>query len=728
METLKDIHFQEPLRIYSKDGKLIEEFGSKRRIPITIAQVPQDLINAILATEDQRFFEHPGIDLAGLIRAAILVIKSGEKKQGASTITMQVARNFFLTRKKTYIRKINEILLAIKIDKELSKEKILELYLNKIYFGQGAYGVAAAAMVYYNKELVELDLAQLAMLAGLPQAPSKINPIANPDAALKRRTHVLGRMLDENAISKKRYLEAMSTPITAKYHAKKIEVSAPHAAELIRQILHEQLGDMIYASGYKVYTTIDSNKQEYANQALIQGIEEYDMRHGYRGPLDKQDDFNNINWDNYPSTPKYKVAMVTNVTDEYAEAMLADNSTIQITLDNLKWARKEMNDGKYLGPVITTPSDVVSIGDIIHLRLDNDIWSLTQIPKVEGGLIALDPKSDEILAMVGGYDFNLNRFNHVTQAKRQPGSAMKPFIYASALEKGYTLATKVNDAPIVKKDQSQDNLMWRPQNHNHKFTGITSLREGLKRSKNLVTIRILESIGIDYALKQINKFGFDTSKFPASLSLALGTPNISLMELAAGYAAFANKGLPSKPFLISKIYNAKGKVIFAKPTEKEKSLAISPQVAYLINSVLKDIVQSGRTGSLTKQYINRTDVAGKTGTTNSHKDTWYAGFNPELVAISWLGYDSPKSIHEYGWRSAFPIWLYFMRDALQGSPEQEMPEPSNLVRVRIDPQSGLLATSEQPDSYFEIFRQDTAPTTYADNKYAASQTSTDYLF
>jgi penicillin-binding protein 1A len=408
--------------------------------------------------------------------------------------------------------------------------------------------------------------------------------------------------------------------------------------------------------------------------------------------------------------------------------MLFDQSTIQIPLANLKWARKELNDGKRLGPVIARPSDVVNIGDIIHIRASDDGWLLTQIPKVEGGLIAISSKSDEILAMVGGYDFNLNSFNHVTQAKRQPGSAMKPFIYASALEKGYTLATKINDAPIVKQDQSQDNLVWRPQNHNHQFTGITSLREGLKRSKNLVTIRILESIGVNYALSQINKFGFDTSKFPASLSLALGTPNISIMELAAGYAAFANKGLPAKPYLIAKIYNSKGKLIFNKEAQQEKKPAISHQVAYLISSVLKDIAQSGVAGNLTKKYINRTDVAGKTGTTNSHKDTWYAGFNPEIVAVSWLGYDTPKSIHEYGWRSAFPIWLYFMRDALQGTPEQDMPEPSDLVRVRIDPNSGLLATSEQPDSYFEIFRKDTAPTTYSNNSYSKMQPPTDYLF
>ena len=580
-----------------------------------------------------------------------------------------------------------------------------------------------------EKVLEELSLAQIAMLAGLPQAPSRINPIANPKAALKRRKHVLGRMLDENVITKKQYQEALDSPITAKYYPKQIELSAPHAAELIRNVLYTHLGDIIYTSGYKVYSSIDSEKQTHANRALIQGVEEYDLRHGYRGPLDNSIDIESVNWEKYPVTDKLQLGYVADIHEDSVSIITKDHQLQTIPFSNMSWARKALKNG-YLGNHPQKPSDILHIGDLIHVADTKNGWKLAQIPEVEAGLVAIDPKTDEILALVGGYNFNLNRYNHVTQAKRQPGSSFKPFIYAAALEKGYTLTTKVNDAPIIKKDQSQDNLIWRPQNHNHKFTGMTSLRDGLFRSKNLVTIRILESIGIRYALDQISKFGFDTKEFPASLSIALGTPNLTLIDLAAGYAAFANEGIPAKPYLISKIVNPKGDIIFTKDnlSLSEKKPAISKQVAFLITSVLKEIVQKGRTSVMAKQLINRVDIAGKTGTTNNHKDTWYAGFNKDVVAISWLGFDVPKSVHEYGWKSAFPIWLYFMAGALKNTPEQEQVEPSNIVKVRIDPQTGLLANSDQENSYFELFREEYAPTKYAKSNHTSSEETVNYLF
>ncbi len=734
VETLKDIHFQEPLRIYSADGKLIEEFGSTRRIPIEISEVPKILINAILATEDQRFFEHPGIDLPGLIRATINMIKTGEKRQGASTITMQVARNFFLTRKKTYARKIKEILLAIKIDKELSKEKILELYLNKIYFGQGAYGVAAAAKTYYNKELKDLSTAQHAMLAGLPQAPSRINPVANPKAALKRRKHVLNRMLDENVITKQEYLYTIQQPVTAKFYNRQIEVHAPHAAELIRKILYKQFGDDLYYSGYKIHSTIKQDKQYFANLSLKNSLDNYDRRHGYRGALDNHSNQDEqIKWDKYPKTNTHKLAIVIAIDDSKIIAKLENSLVIKIELQNIVWARKSLSGGKR-GKKIEHPNEVVKIGDIIHVRQKtNSEWKLSQIPEIQGGLVAINPQTNQVEALVGGYDFNLHSYNHVTQAKRQPGSSFKPFIYAAALEKGYSLAYKINDAPIIKQDQSQDNLVWRPKNDNHKFSGLTSLRKGLMLSRNLVSIRLLESIGLDYARPFIANFGFSIKDIPNSLSIALGSANVTPMDLATSFCAFANGGKKAYPYLINKILNSKGQIIYSKQQQLEEEnkpakQVLSPQVAYLITDVLISSLHHGNTGRTVKTKLNRLDIAGKTGSTNNNKDAWFAGYHQSLVAISWVGFDTPKSIYEYGYKAALPMWLEFMSQALKNVPEKIIPEPTNIVRVRIEPRTGLLASSENAGSFFELFREKNAPKTYAQAEDLDAANMTEYLF
>ncbi len=744
VETLKDIHFQQPLRIYSKDAKLMAEFGTKRRTPITLEEVPKPLIDAILATEDQRFFDHPGIDLPGLVRAAINLIKTGSKSQGASTITMQVARNFFLSKRKTFTRKINEILLAIKIDKELPKDKILELYLNKIYFGSGAYGVAAAAQVYYNKKLSELKLSQFAMIAGLPQAPSRINPIANPKSALKRRHHVLNRMLDENLITKKQYKDADNDPITATFHRKQIQLHAPYVAELIRAILHKHFGDAIYTSGYKIYSTIDSIKQVNANKALVQSLEKYDKRHGYRGPVDHVNNGEEIDWDKYEKTAKHFPCVVTEVNEKNIIATSPSEETIEVPFQNMQWARKQLPKGN-LGKKLENPADVLSVGDIIHVQLEQDgSYSLSQIPEIEGGLVAINPNNDNIEALVGGYDFSRHKFNHVTQAKRQPGSSFKPFIYSAALEKGYTLASIINDAPVVQKDQSQDNFLWRPKNDNRQFKGLTSLRQGLTSSINLVSIRLLDSIGLEFGRTFAAKFGFPIKEIPKSLSIALGSASVTPLSLATGYCSFPNGGKKSKPFLVDLILDSRGKILLNKEDKSCKNCVdnsskanaeqvISPQIAYLMTSVLKGTIHRGRTGWLSKKHLNRTDIAGKTGSTNNNKDAWFAGFNPSLVTVTWVGFDNPKSIYEYGSRAAFPMWLEFMKATLKNKPEIDTIEPKGMVRARIDPKSGLLASSDQEDSFFEIFREEYAPSMHTNRSAKNDETSTNtsavkYLF
>lgn len=723
VEQLKNIQLQEPLRIYTNDGQLIAEFGSKKRIPISLELIPQSLINAVLATEDQRFYDHPGIDFQGLVRAAIEVIKTGKKSQGASTITMQVARNFFLSTKKTYARKLNEILLAIKIDRELSKDTILELYFNKIYFGQGAYGIAAAAKVYYNRPLNELNLAELAMLAGIPKAPSKINPINNPVAAIKRRNHVLARMLDEGFIDLKTYNQTIQEPNTAQQHSKHIEIHAPYVAEIIRQELYKLLGDEVYKRGYKVYSTINGEQQLAANAAVIKALEEYDTRHGYRGPIANISD-PTLPWDTYPTTTTHRLAKVITVNDDFCEIELEDGAITSLQLQDMQWARQPLDNGK-VGKSPTTVHEILTTNDIIQIKKVNKKWQLTQLPEIEGALIALNPKTDEILAMVGGYNFYLNKFNHATQAYRQPGSIFKPFIYAAAIEKGYTLATKINDAPIIKQDNSQNNLIWRPQNHDHKFTGMSTVSEALIGSKNLVTIRILEDIGIKYTLNILKKFGFNTDNIVPSLSMALGTPNLSLLELTASYAAFANAGYSSQPFLISKILDADNKIILiAKPINKTNP-AISTQTAFLMNTVLQKIMQKSIMKRMATEYFNRSDLAGKTGTTNDYKDTWFAGYNPDIVTVTWMGYDTPKSLHEYSWQSSYPMWLYFMATALKNTPEVDFPEPDNIVKVRIDHNTGMLANNE--NSYFEFFRAENAPTAITKDNTAINNTI-DYIY
>ena len=728
VDSLKTVQLQVPLQIFTKDGLLIQEYGEKKRIPLSYDEIPKMLVNALIATEDQRFFEHPGVDVMGLGRAAIRMVKTGTKSQGGSTITMQVARNFFLSRKKTFLRKFNEIMLAIKIDRELSKEKILELYLNRVYLGNRAYGVGAAAMVYFGKPLKELNLAELAMIAGLPQAPSTQNPIANPAAAKKRRDHVLERLLEEKYISKEEYQHAINQPITAKYHGSPIQVRAPYVAEMIRQSLYDNFGPDAYTKGYKVYTTIDSKLQNKADEVVEKNLIAYDHRHGYRGPV------TNIKQKNtsidlsapqkylatYPEMHDLLPAIITTVKEKEAIAILPDGQRIIIPWAGLSWARPALKKG-WVGKAPQRAHQVVTEGDIVYVHATSNYWELTQIPEAESAFVALNPQNGSIEVLIGGFNFQKSKFNRATQSSRQPGSSFKPFVYAAALNNGYNLATLVNDAPIVVDDPSQANL-WRPHNVNLKFNGPTRLKQALVQSKNLVSIRVLDDIGIDYTIDFVTRFGFNKKTLPKGLSLALGSLSVSPLDLTTAYAVFANGGYKVEPYLIERITDMDGKLLLqAKPTvvchdacdnKKIDASTIAPRVipedlAFLMNTALRDVVQHGTAKAA--RALNRQDIAGKTGTTNDQVDSWFSGFNGELVATAWIGFDNPKSLHEYAAGLALPLWIDFMQEALKHKAETKLPQPNNVVAARIDPSSGLLAKPNQNNAIVEYFRKNEVP-------------------
>ncbi len=715
VSNLKQAEMQIPLRIYTNDGKLIGEFGEERRSPVTLSKVPKLVIDAVLATEDQRFFHHQGVDPYGLVRAAVELITTGKKKQGGSTITMQVARNFYLTRKKTYIRKFNEILLAIKIDHELSKNKILELYLNKIFFGNRAYGIAAAAKIYYGKKLDQLTLPEVAMLAGLPQAPSKDNPIANPIVAKERRNHVLERMLEGQYITQAQYDKAVNTPVKSYFHGLKVQVRAPYVAEMVRSELLEHFGKEVYGRGFTVYTTINSRLQKAANNALRTALMGYDQRHGYRRPtknFGKPDPAKFRAWQKQlaamPILSGLAPAIVISKSRRTADVLLGNGGIVHVPWVGLAWPRRGGTAGLF------------RLGDLIHVEeLPDGLWRLGQVPKVEGAIVALDPFNGAILALDGGFDYLQSNFNRAVQGKRQVGSAFKPFLYTAALAKGYTMASIVNDAPVTIFDKGSGKY-WRPENASRSFAGPTRLRVGLYRSRNTVSVRLTQQIGLAYARNFITRFGFHKPQLPKGLSISLGTAELSPLEMAAGYAVFANGGHKITPFVIRDIYDARGKLVFqAKPPtvyqsgmEKDFNLprapqVVSPQIAYIMTSAMQDVIKRG-TGRRAL-VLKRNDIAGKTGTTNDQYDAWFSGYNHEIVATAWVGFDTPKSLREYGGRAALPMWIDFMRVALEGKPEETMPEPPGIVSARINPGSGRLT---RRGGIFEIFREDHLPTAY----------------
>lgn len=743
VQSLNDIKLQVPLRIYTEDGKLIQEYGEKKRIPVAYENIPKPLVAAILATEDQRYFDHSGVDFLGLGRAALRMLQTGTKSQGGSTITMQVARNFFLSRKKTFLRKFKEILLAIKIDRELSKEKILELYLNKIYLGNRAYGVGAAAQVYFGKSLKELTLAEMAMIAGLPQSPSTQNPIVNIQAATKRRNHVLDRMFEAGFINKEQHQSAINEPPKVYYHSANIEVHAPFVAEMIRQSMFQYYGKSAYTKGYKVYTTIKAQLQLTANETVLDGLIDYEHRHGYRGPVNHLS-HQQIKTSNqiaaalskYSEIESLIPVVVTTVEENYFKTKDAASIERTVPFSGFKWARRALKRGWY-GPNISNAHQVVAVGDIVYLRRAKDIWTLAQIPEVEAALVALNPHNGEIEALVGGVDFAINKFNRATQSLRQPGSSFKPFIYTAALAKGYTLATLINDAPLVIYDPSQPNSEYRPHNAHNTFDGPTRFKEALIKSKNLVSLRILDDIGIDYAIDYVQRFGFNKASLPHGLSLALGSLSISPLDLTAAYAVIANGGFRIKPYLIGSITDDNNKVLLKArpalacdncahaPNQTLAQRVIEPDLVFLMQNTLNGVIKYG-TGKAASA-LDRDDIAGKTGTTNEQVDAWFAGFHSDLVTTVWVGFDNPKSLHEYASFAALPLWIDFMKEALKTLPHKPFEPPNSIAALPIDKKTGLLTSTDNPDGIMEYFQKNKLPessdaindntaTQHADNK------------
>lgn len=756
VDSLRQVQLQVPLRVYSNNGLLMAEYGEKRRSPITYSETPPQVVHAFLAAEDDRFFSHPGVDYQGLIRAAVHLVRTGDKGQGGSTITMQVARNFFLSSEKTYIRKLNEIFLALKIERELSKQEILELYLNKIYLGNRAYGVKAASQVYYGRPLSELTLAQTAMIAGLPKAPSRYNPIANPTRALARRNYVLGRMRELDYINQEDYEQALAEPVSARFHGQMVEVHAPYVAEMARAAMVERYGPEAYTEGYRVFTTVDEQLQQAANQALRAGLLDYDRRHGYRGPerqveLEEYSDTEARDrlLEEIGSVGGLRPALVLSVEDRQAVAYVGDGRQVTLAWEALEWARAHIDENRR-GPKPEKAADVLKPGDVIRVMQDGDgNWQLSPVPDVAGALVALDPDNGAIRALVGGFDFYESKFNRVTQAQRQPGSNFKPFVYSAALEFGFTPASLINDAPVVFEDPSLE-ATWRPENYSGRFYGPTRLREALVHSRNLVSIRLLRAIGIERAIDYITRFGFDPGQLPRNLSLALGSASVTPLQLAAGYATLANGGYRVEPHFIVRIEGDAGNTLYeANPptvcpdcptaAEAEQSKAeepkdgraaagdqsgktqpvaaqrvLSAQNVYLMQSMMRDVIRRG-TGRRALQ-LGRGDLAGKTGTTNEQHDAWFSGFNSKLVATAWVGFDQlqPLGRRETGGHAALPVWIDFMKVALKDMPESTMPEPEGLVTVRIDPQTGLLASGETEDAVFETFRSDQVPKRMAD--------------
>ena len=743
-DVLKDVHLQTPLRVYTRDGRLMAEFGEKRRIPLRLDEVPSAMVQAVVAAEDERFFQHPGVDWQGLVRAVAYLVRTGEKGPGGSTVTMQVARNFFLGREKTYERKLKEILLALKIERRLSKEEILELYFNKIFFGHRAYGVGAATQVYYGRSLEELKLAQVAMLAGLPKAPSRYNPIVNPQRALARRDYVLGRMLELGFIGAEAHADAVAEPVSAKRHGLQVEIEAPYAAEMVRAALKEELGERAYVGAYRVFTTIDSARQSAANRALRTGLLEYDRRHGYRGPEKRLEDpggdaqRNESLLSGIPVVGGLLPALVLEVDEEVVLAHAKGFGEIELPWSTLEWARPYI-DVNRRGPTPKKPADVVQVGDVIRVSLTEEGWVLSQVPAVEGAFVAQNPRDGAIVALAGGFDYYRSKFNRVTQALRQPGSSFKPFIYSAALQQGFTPASFINDAPVVFEDYGLEDV-WRPQNYSGRFFGPTRMRVALYKSRNLVSIRLLKATGIERALEHVARFGIDASRLPANLSLAVGSGEVTPLELSTGYAVIANGGYRVEPYFIERIEDADGDVIrhaqaprvcreceraarsgdtvSAEAESAGGAAASGPNWAqrsvdarnvWLMHSMMRDVVSRG-TGRRALA-LGREDLAGKTGTTNNFRDAWFAGFNPGLVAIAWVGFDKHRSLgsREAGSKVALPMWIDFMRSALDGVPEEYLERPEGLVTIRIDPESGEPSPAGDSGAIFETFRAENAP-------------------
>ncbi|MEZ8059413.1 penicillin-binding protein 1A [Vibrio splendidus] len=799
--TLRDVKLQTPMQVFSQDGKLISQFGEKRRNPVTYDEIPRHLVEALIATEDSRFYEHPGIDPIGITRAALVVAMSGSAKQGASTITQQLARNFFLSNEKKIMRKIKEIFIAIHIEQLLSKEEIMELYVNKIFLGHRSYGFGAAARVYFGKDLPELTLSEIATLAGMPKAPSTMNPIYSIERATHRRNVVLRRMLDEKYITQAEFDEARSETLISKYHGAEIELSAPYVAEVARAWMVERYGEAAYTSGMKVYTTVDSKLQKAANQAAIKNLLGYDERHGYRGAEKVLWQTAQSAWDqeqivkHLKSQPTYGdlvPAVVTAVDSKSAQVWVKNQGEGTVEWQGMNWARKFLTDNRQ-GPAPSQAKEILAVGEQVWVRHEaitgDEVseepteesaeaksetpveWRLSQVPNANTAFVAMNPNNGAVLSMVGGFNFVHNKFNRATQSIRQVGSGIKPFIYSAAIDKGLTLASLINDAPINQWDKSQGTA-WRPKNSPPTYVGPTRLRIGLAQSKNVMAVRVLREVGLDDTRNYLTRFGFDIDEVPRSETIALGAGSLTPMKVAQGYSVFANGGYYVEPFYISRIetpfgeteFEATPKVVckdncdhkvatdpmadeFAEQDVDAKvqyaPQVISEQNAFLVREMMYSNIWGGGDWSAgtgwngtgwRAQPLKRRDIGGKTGTTNDSKDTWYSGYGPGMVATVWVGFDnhnrnlgrtkansnlgkSQITGAEAGAKTAEPAWVDFMGTALAGVPAERKEIPENIVRVRIDRETGLLTNKFDSSSMFEYFEKGTEPTEYITERF-----------
>ncbi|WP_371856233.1 penicillin-binding protein 1A [Pseudomonas sp. Irchel 3E20] len=748
VEALRSIQLQIPLRVYSSDNKLIAEFGEMRRTPILFADIPPNFINALLSAEDDNFANHHGVDPSSLMRAATQLVKSGHIQSGGSTITMQVAKNFFLTSERSFSRKATEILLALQIERQLTKDEILELYVNKIYLGNRAYGIEAAAQVYYGKSIRDVTLAQMAMIAGLPKAPSRFNPLANPARSKERRDWILGRMYKLGKIDEASYQIALNEPLNASYHVPTPEVNAPYIAEMARAEMVGRYGSDAYTEGFRVTTTVPSNLQEMANTALHEGLMTYDQRHGYRGPESRLPGKTREAWTLELTKQRTFSGLEPAIVIEVEKTglqVLTRTGQAHVAWDSMKWARPFLNTNS-MGANPKQPADVAQVGDLIRVQRQADgSLKFSQIPVAQGALVSLDPQNGAIRSLVGGFAFEQSNYNRAIQAKRQPGSSFKPFVYSAALDSGYTAASLVNDAPIVFVDEYLDKV-WRPKNDTNTFLGPIRMREALYKSRNLVSIRLLQSMGVGRTIDYISKFGFNKQDLPPNLSLALGTATLTPMEIATGWSTFANGGYKITPFIIDKIESRNGENLFtanpasvpgntaasdgiaapasdsftvdATPGEAPAPAVQTPLVAerivdgrttYILTSMLQDVIKLG-TGRRALS-LGRTDLAGKTGTTNESKDAWFSGYNADYVTTVWTGFDQPESLgrREYGGTVALPIWINYMGAALKGKPAHTQSEPEGILSLRVDPVSGRAASPGTPNAYFELFKSEDTP-------------------
>ncbi|MCW8332847.1 penicillin-binding protein 1A [Vibrio paucivorans] len=801
--TLRDVELQTPMQVFSQDGKLISQFGEKRRIPVTYDEIPQHLIEALIATEDSRFYEHPGIDPIGITRAAIVVAMSGSAKQGASTITQQLARNFFLSNEKKIMRKIKEIFIAIHIEQLLTKQEILELYVNKIFLGYRSYGFGAAAQTYFGKNLQDLSLSQIATLAGMPKAPSTMNPIYSLERATNRRNIVLLRMLDEKYITQEEYDQARAEEIESRFHGAEIELSAPYVAELARSWMVSRYGEDAYTSGMRIYTTVDSKLQEAANTATIDNLLAYDERHGYRGAetvlwkagqtaLSPEEITSTLR--RVPTYGQITPAVVTSIDGKTATVQVKNEGEQVIEWSGMSWARKFLTDDRQ-GPEPKQANDILAVGEQIWVRSvqtpasDDNLealptWRLSQVPNANAAFVAMNPENGAVKSLVGGFNFVHNKFNRATQSVRQVGSSIKPFIYSAAIDQGMTLATLINDAPINQWDKSQGTA-WRPKNSPPTYVGPTRLRIGLAQSKNLMAVRVLREVGLDETREYLTRFGFNINDLPRSETIALGAGSLTPVKMAQGYSVFANGGYYVEPFYISRVetpfgdleYQANPSIICrddcpeqsTATTTAENEFAeqdvvvdenaphyapqvISEQTAFLVREMMYSNIWGGgnwRDGTgwngtgWRAQPLKRRDIGGKTGTTNDSKDAWYNGYGPGIVATAWVGFDDHNrklgrtkpnknldnnqiSGAEAGAKTAQPAWVDFMKVALQDTPAQPKALPPEIVRVRIDRETGLLTNKFDSSSMFEYFLQGTEPKEFvaeriSDNIYSSSE-------